>query len=277
MWKMLHPNNAIDNMAVVIRFREPVASLSAKRILRAIEPAATFAGLINRQPIQSFQVAIGDPSFPPPPPLASQGMMFQKTSLVRFEEAVVNQLSSQVTFQPAELTYSSWMYHSWNQERNNIAGLFKDALRIVVESVAIAAVRLEYLDRFIFEGDVADFDVGEVLDSTSDLIAPQIFTATDLFHSHTGRFEDITEAERTLSTINIDAQILTGAPPVGNRRTIATVTAAERQYLQGLEIAPDNAIDSVITTLDGLHGHVIDLFGKIINKNFAQTNGLPHV
>ncbi|KAL0630282.1 hypothetical protein Q9L58_010871, partial [Maublancomyces gigas] len=275
MWKMVHDRNAIEMMTAALRFREAIPSLASKRILRAIEPAATFQGLINRQPIQSFQINFGTPNVQTPGQVLN-GMVFQKTSLVKVGEQVVNQLASQVQFQPTEIVFNSWIYNSWEKEREDIRAILKDAISIAADAVAIANIRLEYVDRFIFDGENSAFTARGLLREDSDLVSPHIFSAPDLFHSHTGRFDDVTEISRTLYQVNIDAQDVNNHQVLGSRRSIATTTAVEVQYNQGLEIESKDAIDSYIASLDDLHSQVIDLFKKIIDVNFAKANGLPH-
>jgi hypothetical protein len=274
MWKMMQADNAIDNMAVIIRFKEPLPSVVAKRVLRAIEPEASAEGLTNRQPIQGFQLDMQNPTVTTT--TLQNGMVFQKTSLVRENGLVTNKLAKQVQFQPADLSFNSWIYPSWTKERLLIDKLFRKALEIASGAVSIASIRMEYLDRFIFVGDKSEFEARDLLSERSGLIADHIFDAPDLYHSYTGYFDDLSPASRRLQIVNIDAQDLLAPPHFAGKRSIAITTAVEKQYLQGLEIEPELAVDETLAILDELHSGAISLFKRILNPTFAKANGLPY-
>jgi uncharacterized protein (TIGR04255 family) len=275
MWKMFQAENAIEMMGIQIRFSEPLPSLVANRVLRSLEPTTSVAGLINRQPVQGFNIDMQNPTAPVTP-ISSKGMVFQKTSLVRLNDQVVNQLASQVEFQPTHIGYATWMYKSWTKEKETIAYLLNDALKIAFNSVAVSAIRIEYLDRFVLDEDSPSWSVKELLNETSDLLPSQIFDAPNMFHSHTGRFDKVTGTSRRLHLVHVDAQELTQPEHLAGRKSISMLTAAEDQFLGvGLEIAPENAINIVEAMLVDLHASVLDLFKKTVNSDFAQENELP--
>ncbi|MFT4181786.1 MAG: hypothetical protein QM636_07685, partial [Rhizobium sp.] len=116
MWKMINADNAIEAMAVTVRFSEPLSSIVLKRAIRELERTTTAAGLINRQAVQGFQVDFQSPAGNSVRQIPMQGMIFQRTSLTRVESGVVQQLAQQVEFQPTHVTITTWRYRKWGVE-----------------------------------------------------------------------------------------------------------------------------------------------------------------
>jgi len=275
MWKMIRPDNAIEQMVVTVKFSEALSSLVAKRIIRDLERTTWTAGLTNRQAVQGFQIDMQSPNNIVP--VATNGMLFQSTSVFRVSDKVVNQVSQQIEFQPSHLAYATWVYKTWDKERETIAKLLLSSLETAVQSVTIGAVRLEYVDRFLYEGEPAGFSAGGLLNDQTDLIAPHVFGAPDMFHSHTGRFDGVTSTYRRLTQVNADAQDLVAPSPLAGQRTIALVTALEDQFLSGgKEISSEEAEGFLSSQLDDLHVNALALFKRVINRNFAMDRGLPH-
>jgi hypothetical protein len=275
MWKMINAENAIEAMAVTVRFAEPVSSVLLKRVIRDLERTTTAAGLINRQAVQGFQVDIQGPAGTAIRQIPMSGMIFQRTSLTRVEGTVIQQLAQQVDIQPTHIVISTWRYRRWSVERDAIIELLKGAFDTIAEAVALSAFRIEFLDRFYFEGDPGSSVLGDLLNRDSGFIAPHVFEAPNLWHSHTGRFEDVSATSRKLLQINADAQELASPPSLVGRHSVSVTTAAELQFTPpGLEFAGDDAMTFLSDTLNDLHASVIALFRQAIDSRFQEKHGL---
>lgn len=276
MWRMIHEANAIEAMAVNIRFSEPAGSLLTKRIISGLTSATNAEGLIDRRPLQGFQVNIANPS--EVRPMTGGAMVFQRTSLEKDAEGDVQSiLTNQLEVHATHLTYQTWRYANWTSEAKTVRNLLVPALALASQGVAIAAVRLEYLDRFYFDGEASAASAGDLLKSDSGLLAPHIFEAPNLWHSHTGKFEDENDVGRRLLLVNADYQDLTGPALVG-KRSLQLMTAVEEQYAhQGKEVSSEEVESFLSSTLDDLHDKLIALFKEVVNAGFAKENGLPHV
>ena len=62
-------------------------------------------------------------------------------------------------------------------------------LPVALERMDIVAFNLQYHDRFIWDGDLSEFNSAIVFREESHLLAPNIFDVDDLWHSHHGYFE----------------------------------------------------------------------------------------
>ncbi|WP_131821030.1 hypothetical protein [Ensifer sp. LCM 4579] len=274
---MFHEANAIEAMAINIRFSEPVGSLLMKKIISELEHSTSRAGLIDKRPLQGFQVNLANPG--EVKPVASGAMAFQKTSLERDREGQVQSiLASQIEAQATHFTYQTWRYSKWTSELATVLEILLSALKIATQSVALGSIRLEYLDRFYFEGEPSEAVVNNLLRADSGWIAPHVFEAPDLWHSHTGKFVDVAEDRRKLLLVNADFQDLTGPDPhLHGRRSLQLMTAAEERFAdQGYEVTSESVESFLSSTLNDLHGKAITVFKEVMNNDFRIQQGLPH-
>jgi hypothetical protein len=276
MWKMINEQDAIEAMAISFRFAESASILLSKRILQKVDRPAFELGLTDKQPIQGFQVNMANPG--EVKPITGGAMLYQKTSLVRMADgSVEKRVTAQVECQPAHLTYQTWKYDDWKIQLETVKTLLLEALKTASQGVALGAVRTEYLDRFYFDGDPAEANVRGILREPSTWIAPHVFGAEDLWHSHAGKFEEKSEAGRRLLMVHADYQDLTApVPTLLGKRSLQLMTAVEQQYVDfGMEISSDELENFLSSTLDDLHSRAINLFRQVVNSDFASENGLP--
>jgi|GEM_PF-2115306 len=276
MWRMFHEANAIEAMGVSIRFAEPTGTLLSKKILTALESSTNKAGLIDKRPIQGFQVNLSNPG--EVKPVSGSAMIFQKTSLEKDRDGQVQSvLTNQAEVQPAHLTYNTWRYKDWDAERKLVMGLLLPGVQLACQGVALGAIRVEYLDRFYFDGEPLDASARDILRSESGLVAPHVFDAPDLWHSHTGKFSDISNDRRKLLQVHADFQDLTGPTELSGKRSLLLMTAAELQFSNGGgEIASEDIESFLSSTLDDLHRDAVTLFKDVVDEEFRKAQRLPH-
>ncbi|MGO7331753.1 hypothetical protein [Rhizobium leguminosarum] len=277
MWKMLHNSNAIEGAAITVRFLEPLSSMIAKKAVREVEGLASSEGFMDKQPLQQIQVQL-NPRNSDILQTAMSGMLFQHNSLVRDATGNVGpQLMRQFVVQPEQAVMQISQYRGWEKEWPAANKMLAAALKIASAAVPIAAFRLEYLNRFLFEGAAEEGDVNELLQK-SDFIAPHVFEAPDLFHSHTGRFDQVSLSppKRRLSQVNADLQILGPPHPTAGNRTLALMLAVEWQFADpGLEIDPPKVGEVTTEYFSCLHDDIHALLKKLIDSKFASENNLP--
>jgi hypothetical protein len=276
MWKMLHEANAIEAMAISVRFSEPVGAVLAKRMLRDFEDTTVVEGLSDRTPLQGFQVNVANPT--DVKPIVGTAMLFRKFSLERNHEGTVEkQLTNQVEMQPTHVNYQTWRYGRWSDELGIALRLLVAPLSRATQGSAIGSVRVEYLDRFYFDGEASAASVDGVLKSQSGWLAPHVFQAPDLWHSHTGKFESVSDDSRRLKLVNVDYQDLSGpVPRLVDKRAIQLMSAVEEQFPDlGREIGGGEMESFLSSLLEELHSSAIDLFKEVVNEKFARENGLP--
>lgn len=275
MWRMLHQTNAIEGAAITVRFSEPLSSMIGKKVIRELESVASAEGFLDKQPLQQFQVHVS-PQNADVRQSAATGMIFQHSKLERDPSGTVTPLlARQFIFQPEQLVMQILRYRGWETEYPATLRMMGPALKVASGVVPLSAVRIEYLNRFLFEGTVNQGQVEGLL-KPSDLIANHVFGTTDLWHSHTGRFDQIRPESRRLIQVNADLQILNPPHPTAGNRTFALMLAVERQFSPpGLEADPDTVAEQLAEHLPSLHDDIHHLLKQLIDSKFASENKLP--
>ncbi|UCI17865.1 hypothetical protein FJ970_22550 [Mesorhizobium sp. B2-1-8] len=260
-------------MAMVITFAEPLTSLVFRRIIRELEPTTFAKGLTNRQPMQMLSVNL-NPTAPQVQQTVANGMQFQKLSVVRVnEDAVANKAVEELIVDPNQIVYRNMNYSRWD----NISGLYWDmnaeAITSVLDNVPIRAIRLEYLDRFLFDGDPDQASAKGVIKQGSEVVTPHIFHLNDLWHSHTGKLEKTDGENRRLFQVNIDMIDMVGPDSIP-KRSIALVSAVEDRFAGGgLE---GGTVSSLRATFDDLHKQVKELFKSVVDDGMLAAVGLEN-
>jgi hypothetical protein len=271
-WRPIHDNHAIDVMAVAVVFAEAIPTIPFKRIIRFAEEATNLAGLRGRQNISSLQFTLGGAS--PVPPAPTQGQVFN--SFVEAGEGTVvpNQIAEQLSVEQFQIVYRTWRYVSWDWQAERIGILVLPLLAAAIESVPLASIKMEYLDRFRFDAeDVSAAKYSAVLREGSPLIPPHGFLRNDLWHSTTGAFVD--DKRNVLEQVQILA--LDDAPPVepnkARTRWLNITTTRDYRFTQGVDLAPPSP-DVVMVELGQMHTELKRTLALILTDAMTKRIGL---
>ncbi|MFD9902454.1 hypothetical protein [Mesorhizobium sp. NPDC059025] len=261
-------------MAMVVTFAEPLSSLVYRRIIRDLEPKTFAKGLTDRQPIQVFSVNF-HPTSSQVQHASTNGMQFQKHSLVHINDgSVANKLVEEVVLDPQQsIVYRNMNYSRWENISATYWDICSDALVIISETVPIRTIRLEYLDRFVFHGEMHAATARGVIKEGSELVASHIFDLDDLWHSHIGKLEKMDGENRRLYQVNADMVDLIEGDGV-SKRSIQVVSTVEERYAgTGREGATLGDLHAVF---DDLHMRVKELFKSIVDNKMLAAVGLEN-
>jgi hypothetical protein len=182
-WVPLHENHAIEQMALVVSFQEPLPQLAWRKLIATHEEAVFSAGLKARNEVQGFQLAFGQDSGPPTQaPVNVMGFTYHATGDTpgaKTEQLEVNQ---------SQIIYRNWRYVSWKFTTSRLISFLIPLLEAMAAIAQVASVRLEYLDRFRFDGKIGDATVSDLLRPDSSFISPHVYKEKGQWHNHTGKF-----------------------------------------------------------------------------------------
>jgi hypothetical protein len=180
-------------------------------------------------------------------------------------------VAEQLQVHQGAVVYRTWKYVSWTWQIERMKTLMGPALETVQGVVSLASQRLEYLDRFRFEGDVTEIDVRSVLRQGSELVAPHVFALTDLWHSHTGAFLPSADSSKHLWQLHIDAvDDQTVAPDGGMAQTrfINIMTALEDRFpADDLDV---RSVEDIFGRFGTQHSESKDTFARVITDGMVE-------
>jgi hypothetical protein len=270
IWHPIHDNHAIDVMAAVVNFAEPIPGLIFKKVLKASEDVAFSNGLRSRHSTTGGQMLLsvaadGSQSFVPAPSV-SQGRTFNSLLELSEDQPIPNRVAEQLQVTNSLVVYRTWQYVSWTWQLARMKELLGPSLSMAADVVFFASQRLEYLDRFRFDGESRSATVGDVLRPGSERLAPHIFSRTDLWHSHTGAYRPDDGTTKKLEQIHVDA---VDDPIIGpsTTRWINLMTAREDRF-SDREI--DQTVDGVFANFDTMHGELIEILASVVTPGIAD-------
>jgi hypothetical protein len=272
-WRPIHENHAIAVMAAVVTFAQTVPDLTLRKILRSSEDTAFAAGLKSRHSTKALQFSIDAKGVSQSEAASGiQGQLFN--SLVETTDGVPisTQVAEQLQVDQAHVIYRTWQYVSWRWQSDRIRKLMTPALEIAKGTVAFASIRFEYLDRFWFDGDATKADPKQLLRMDSPVIAPHVFAAPDLWHSHTGAFLASGGQFKRLQQVMIDALDEPSLPQdaVAPVRWVNITTALEDRFMQPPAENEDIDVDDLFQRLDTMHASLKDTLAIIITNEMAE-------
>jgi hypothetical protein len=271
-WNPIHENHAIDVMGALVTFSQPIPNLLLNKALKRSEDASFAAGLRSRAGTAGVSVVIGSEgvSTGAAPPM--YGRIFN--SLVEGEEIAAgpSRVAEQLQVTPIQVIYRTWSYVSWAWQIERMKLLMGPAISTVQDSVSFAVQRLEYLDRFRFAGDLSDTELTSLLRVGSPLIAPHVFSRTDLWHSHTGAFLPSPDGVKRLEQVHIDCidEPAIPAPDTPKTRWINVMTAREDRFPTDGVDEPDRNGDSIFNRFDLLHSELKETFATVVTDDVAR-------
>jgi hypothetical protein len=268
-WYPIHDNHAIDVMAAVVAFAEPIPELIFKKILKTSEDVAFANGLRSRHLFQqgmALTIGAGGVQSVTPDTSVTQGRTFNSLIELSEDQPLPTRIAEQLQVAQTALIYRTWRYVSWNWQMERIRALMTPALSVAVGLVFVGSQRLEYLDRFRFEGDISNARTEDVLRRESDRLAPQIFSRSDLWHSHSGAYLPSNDSIKRLEQTHVDAidEPLIGPP---NTRWINVMTAREDRYL---DTAIDQTVEGIFASFDSMHADLIQQLASIVTADVAN-------
>jgi uncharacterized protein (TIGR04255 family) len=271
-WKPIHENHAIDVMACVVTFGQVVPGILLKRVLNVAEEAAFAAGLRSRHSLRETQVTIGPDGAVLPSQGPVQGQFFQSSIEVAEDAPVAVQVAEQLHVAQDKVMYRTWRYVSWAWQFERIQKLMLPLVAIVQDIVPISSQRLEYLDRFRWDGDLSHIDYSAVLKTDSPLIAPHVFSRSDLWHSYTGAFLPNGDDRKKLLQIHIDALDAQASPsaPLPQTRWLHILTAREDRFnVPGVKESEQNA-ELIKLTFDSMHTELKNVLETMISDAMVE-------
>jgi hypothetical protein len=155
--------------------------------------------------------------------------------------------------------------------------LMKPSVDLALELVPLQVIKLEYWDRFVFDGPSSEVDYKDLLKPNSRYVSGLPVGMKELWHSHVGLFAPAGDFQRRLIHLNLDVIDVADVklPSIGQaleqRRSVGIYSMAQ----DTLDIA-NGLLDSapLPTKLDDMHEALKDVLREVITEQAAKRIGL---
>lgn len=255
----IHAAHAIEQVAFVVQFDRPFNDDVFSKIKEITKQFET--ELPGKVQIQSLSFAIGvQPAFQSAQQVSPDGLILRRT-------APNGSIDAELRIERTSLTFLTTRYTHWDEIWAQANVYFKVLLPLYLNEVEVKllAVSLNYIDKFAWVGDLADFTPNYVLRPESKYISKHILETKEFWHSHTGSFIRVSNFIKRLLNINVDHvdELLSD----GTRKVISITTVLTDQFNQaGYDeylADRDTSIAMIHTCMQNMHaagkGVLIDL------------------
>jgi uncharacterized protein (TIGR04255 family) len=264
-WIPAHKDHAIERVAASFRFAEGVPSKPWQTMLAAATVSFQQLGFNSTSDVP---VGFGQPI---------PGMQILTTPGRIFRVITGNEVHEEVTLAPSGLVYSTVLYDSWGRYRDRALELLAPPLDRALQVVNLGSLKLEYWDRFVFDGPPEEADYSELLQSESQHLPSFSFRTNRLWHSHVGYFVQPGSSQSRLINLNVDVLDLIDAQPKSTdtspvtRRSVGIYSMAQDSIEESH--SPSNAVGTT-STVDEMHAILKQVLADVISDKAAQRISL---
>ena len=271
----IHAAHAIEQVVFVLHFDRaltPDAFVSVNECASQFKTDDDLPALI---PIEtqgvtfSFGVAGGN---------AQQTQPLEKVSgLILRRTAPNGAIAKELRVESHAITFITSLYTRWDTIWAQANTYFNALIpKYTAGEANISGITLNYLDKFVWDGDINSCNPNLLLRHDSKYLSPSIFEVKDLWHSHTGAFIRVDNNIKRLLNINVDC--LDENSPEGLRRVVAVTTVLNDQLNQfGYEpydFGSNDIIEFVNLHMRALHVLGNEVFANIINDEMCRRINL---
>jgi len=215
---------------------------------------------------QVFQFSIGDQAVeaaPTPPPISPA--IFQS---FKRDGSIDWQLKIDDSF----VSINCLSYSRWDAISRQAKSLFEKVLGLLLDDGnRLQNVALQYIDSFIWFGDIIDYDVDYLFNRDSGFLPEKFKPTSPFWHYHVGEFEYFEQHEiprRILDRVHMDAVEDANAAKV----RIDTLLRAE--FRNGADPTLSNVRNILQDTFDALHLRNKSILSNLICRDLQQQISL---
>ncbi len=284
-WRPAHEAHAIERVSLTFQFVEAAPSKPWQAVLDAATkdmqahnfsfianalsfPEVLISGAIQGQPGLSIEMSPGG--------IITQQHLAVTGRTFRIVEGT--SVREEIQIHRDRLVHQASVYDGWDSYKGRTLALLGASLDKLLPLVDLANVKLEYWDRFVFDGDSRGVDYSELLRSDSAHLPGFPFGTNRLWHSHVGYFMPLEGTARRLTNVNVDVldiiQSVGLDPQSGSptqRRSVGIYTMAQ-DSIQPTDSPSDQG--GTISIVDGLHADLKAVLSDVITAEAADRISL---
>lgn len=225
-WRPVNPSHAIERVRFVVQMKQALPDKLIRQAADITKRSQHETRLQGPTPLQgvsiNFQIQDGRQHFFPAE--ANQGgAQFTRTASNNLPIEVFAIGGNQIVYETAE-------YRRWTTFKQRFAKVIQEPIALVMASLDVDFVSLEYFDRFVFDGSAASAKPGLLLADAARLLDDDTLTGRNMWHLHRGWFHRAEHGD-VLINQNFDAVDVVQIGSQEPARTISILTKADARSL----------------------------------------------
>lgn len=261
----IHEAHAIEQVLFVVQVDRPLNDDELTKVRQVALRFKTKDELPAITELQGFTFGIGVGS---PSPIQNGFMLYRTWSDGTVEKELRVERNS--------ITFRTLHYSRWANQKEEAKKYFEAIIPLFSENNRITGISLNYIDKFVWSGDLENCHANFLLRPESDYVCPHIFNAKDLWHSHTGAF--IRVDNKTKRLLNVNADFLDENQPDGPRRIVIIATVLTDMLNQPgyepFDMSKANVMMEIEAKLHQLHIFGKEVFSNILNEEMSKRIAL---
>ncbi len=261
-----HDAHAIEQVVFVLQIERPIDEKPFNEVRDAVAQIAF--DLPGRSEIQGVGIMLGAMGIGAPIPSPITGNVFSRTSPAGLVE-------SELRIDRTSVTFRTTLYTRWDGVWAQARKYFDFLIPRYVAQARITGISLNFVDRFIWSGATSECRPSLLLRPSSKYLTPQVYEASDLWHSHTGAFLRADSQTKRLLNVNVD---YVDGPPPAKQRTVAITTVLNDMFNQpdyeATEFTQRGAVQFFESHMQDMHIFGKQVFGNIINDEMKKRIAL---
>lgn len=268
----VHEAHSIEQAVLILHFDRP---LEQSKLSATIDNAKQFSTELpgGGNIVGGFPMSIS--GFPMQiMPIPAQ---MQMTGIILHRSAPDGSMERELRVDTASITLKTARYTRWSAIWEDTKRYYSALINAYLDNGSkISNISVNFVDKFIWDGEIKDFDPSLLLNKKSEYIANYIFTLRDLWHFHTGSF--LRADEKTKRLININVDCLDEFNGSASRRAVLITSVLTDMFNQPsfeeAVITSDNAMDFITEHMKSLHALDKDILSKILVDSMTKQIAL---
>jgi uncharacterized protein (TIGR04255 family) len=270
----LHKGHAIDQVLFALQFEGALDDASIKELRERLAKDSAFPAKNDIRQI-GLQVGVGVHG-PMVGNLAAASGTPQLVGLQFRKARQDGTVETELRLDKAAFSFRTINYTRWADVWANVKGYIDISLPIYLRSTRLLAVGLTYVDKFIWEGAPGNSNSVSLLRSGSPYIAPHVYSAKDLWHSHSGAFVRVDAKTKRLISVDIDYvdELVTDHPRKALSIQSVLNDILNQPDYESAELTSESTPAFVETHMTQLHDVSKQILADIINSDMARRIAL---
>ena len=265
----IHQAHALEQVVFVIQFDRQLGNAAFDTVLGSVKQISEqdFPG---RAELQSFFIVGTQPAQPNPTTAAGAH------GRVLFRQAPDGRTDRELRVERSSLTFRTQLYTRWSEVWGEARKQFDRLLPLYLVESNLASVSTNFIDRFVWVGNAKEATPALLLRKGCEYIAPHVYGAPDLWHSHTGAF--LNADIRTKRLVNVNADHVEESVSDELKRSIVFATVFTDLFSQPgygpLELTAATICAFVDSHMQDLHVLGKTVLGNMINDEMGRRIAL---
>lgn len=261
----VHAAHAIEQVMLVLQFDRPLDDVFFQRVR---DTAKQFKKKLPAESdIQGVTFVIG-------PEVREKAATSHGFSLRRMEPD--GAVGHELRIERSSLAFITTLYTRWDAVWSQAAEYFDALAPIYVEQVGLAGAGVNYVDKFVWSGELSECRPAILLRENSKYICPYVYSTEDFWHSHTGAFIRVDSNTKRLLNVNIDYLEVQKQDETSRIVVFTTVLTDQLNQLgyESYSVTPESIVEVVNARMKSLHIFSKEIFGSLINDTMSRRIAL---